>query len=72
MFFTSDISIHTVSFFVNSQAAGATGIGTAVLRLQSELPLARLIYASATAATELQNMAYLTRLGLWGQGTLHH
>ena len=27
------------------------------------------MYASATAATELHNMQYLTRLGLWGGGT---
>ena len=36
---------------------------------QAELPLARVVYASATAATELHNMQYLTRLGLWGGGT---
>ena len=27
------------------------------------------VYASATGATEVANMAYMTRLGLWGEGT---
>ena len=36
---------------------------------QAELPLARVVYASATSATELHNMQYLIRLGLWGAGT---
>lgn len=40
-----------------------------VLELQNRLPHARIIYASATGATEPRNMAYMTRLGLWGEGT---
>ena len=40
-----------------------------VLELQNRLPLARIVYASATGATEPRNMAYMTRLGLWGEGT---
>ncbi|KIH60633.1 hypothetical protein ANCDUO_09108 [Ancylostoma duodenale] len=39
-----------------------------VLELQKALPNARVVYASATGATEPRNMAYMTRLGLWGQG----
>lgn len=41
----------------------------AVLELQRELPKARVLYVSATGATEVSNLAYLTRLGLWGPGT---
>jgi hypothetical protein len=37
--------------------------------LQNLLPNARVLYVSATAATEISNFAYLERLGLWGQGT---
>lgn len=37
--------------------------------LQSRLRDARVIYASATVATEPQNMQCLSRLGLWGPGT---
>lgn len=37
--------------------------------LQDKLPNARVVYASATGATEVENFAYTKRLGLWGQGT---
>jgi len=37
--------------------------------LQDKLPNARIVYASATGATNVHNLAYLTRLGLWGEGT---
>ena len=39
-----------------AKAAGATGAGSAVLHLQSQLPLARVVYSSATSATELNNL----------------
>jgi hypothetical protein len=42
--------------------------GRAGLELQSMLPQARVLYVSATGATEVSNLAYATRLGLWGQG----
>jgi len=38
----------------------------AVLELQRALPLARVVYCSATGCTDLTNMAYMERLGLWG------
>lgn len=37
--------------------------------LQDSLPKARIVYASATGASEPRNMAYMVRLGLWGPGT---
>lgn len=37
--------------------------------LQNRLPRARVIYASATGASDVNNLAYATRLGLWGEGT---
>ncbi|VDK20829.1 unnamed protein product [Taenia asiatica] len=46
-----------------------TKTGLTVLELQNRLPNARIVYASATGATEPRNMAYMTRLGLWGGGT---
>jgi hypothetical protein len=39
------------------------------LELQRLLPNARVVYVSATAATEVYNLAYAPRLGLWGRGT---
>lgn len=42
--------------------------GLAGLRLQLALPRARVFYVSATGATNVHNLAYASRLGLWGQG----
>ncbi|MBW4465605.1 MAG: strawberry notch family protein [Pegethrix bostrychoides GSE-TBD4-15B] len=42
---------------------GVTGV-----RLQRAVPKARILYASATGATKVNNLAYASRLGLWGTG----
>ena len=42
--------------------------GLAGLRLQNAVPQARILYVSATGATEVSNLAYASRLGLWGAG----
>ncbi|WP_347990332.1 strawberry notch-like NTP hydrolase domain-containing protein [Methylomonas sp. AM2-LC] len=39
------------------------------INLQKALPDARVIYVSATGATEISNLSYADRLGLWGEGT---
>ena len=39
------------------------------VELQRKLPQARVLYASATGATEVHNLGYADRLGLWGEGT---
>lgn len=49
--------------------ASCTKMGRAVLELQNNLPLARVVYASATGASEPKNMIYMSRLGIWGEGT---
>ncbi|XP_016944641.3 protein strawberry notch homolog 1 [Drosophila suzukii] len=49
----------------------STKTGTTVLDLQKLLPKARVVYASATGASEPRNMAYMVRLGLWGPGTAY-
>lgn len=38
-------------------------------KFQAEVPDARIVYASATGATNIENLAYAQRLGLWGEGT---
>ena len=43
--------------------------GQAGLRLQRALPMARVCYISATGATDVGNLAYAERLGLWGEDT---
>lgn len=37
--------------------------------LQKLLPNARIVYVSATGATDVNELAYAQRLGLWGRGT---
>ena len=39
------------------------------IMLQKRLPNARVLYVSATGATEVTNFAYAERLGLWGEDT---
>lgn len=57
----------------NALAPSAMGepsqTGRAVFDLQAAIPGARVLYASATGATDVRNMAYMTRLGLWGEGS---
>jgi hypothetical protein len=43
--------------------------GMAGLRLQNLLPRACVLYASATGASDIANLSYASRLGLWGPGT---
>ena len=45
--------------------------GTAGLRLPATLPHARVFYISATGGKDVTNLAYATRLGLWGPGDAH-
>jgi len=50
----------------NEDEEKSTSTGTAVVQLQVKLPRARIVYASATGVTDIKNMAYFNRLGLWG------
>ena len=46
-----------------------TGAALAGIELQDSFPKAKIVYVSATAATEVSNLGYASRLGLWGKGT---
>ena len=46
-----------------------TQMGLAVKEIQERLPKARVVYCSATGCSEPADMAYMTRLGLWGANT---
>lgn len=48
---------------------GSSQSGDAVVSLQAKLPDARVVYVSATGATDPRNLGYASRLGLWGRGT---
>lgn len=47
----------------------ASKTALAGIGIVEKLPEARAVYASATGATEVDNLGYLDRLGLWGAGT---
>ncbi|MBC2712857.1 MAG: strawberry notch family protein [Desulfosarcina sp.] len=46
-----------------------SGMALAGIHLQHRLPDARIVYVSATGATEVSNLAYAERMGLWGEET---
>jgi hypothetical protein len=46
-----------------------TATARAVVAVQERMPKARVVYVSATGASDIKQMAYMTRLGLWGPGT---
>lgn len=60
---------HKAKNLFPSGTSRGTKTGQMVLELQQRLPKARVVYASATGATEPRNMGYMTRLGIWGKGT---
>lgn len=43
--------------------------GKTIVDLQRILPKARIVYVSATGATDVTNFSYGDRLGIWGHGT---
>jgi hypothetical protein len=61
---------HAMQNAAGSEGRGAkpSQQGLAGLRLQLATPRARVFYVSATGATSVHNLAYASRLGLWGQG----
>lgn len=51
------------------RGAGPAQRAIAGAELQKRLPKARVVYVSATMATDVNEMAFADRLGLWGPGT---
>ncbi|XP_031283369.1 protein FORGETTER 1-like [Pistacia vera] len=60
---------HKAKNLVPEAGSQPTRTGEAVLDIQARLPEARVVYCSATGASEPRNMGYMVRLGLWGAGT---
>lgn len=60
---------HKAKNLIPANSLNATQTGKAVVDLQFALPNARVVYSSATGASEPRNMAYMVRLGIWGIGT---
>mmetsp|Transcript_13833 Transcript_13833/g.20720 ORF Transcript_13833/g.20720 Transcript_13833/m.20720 type:complete len:1394 (+) Transcript_13833:36-4217(+) len=57
---------HKAKSFNVSNEKASTKMATAAIEIQKRLPLARVVYASATGVSEISHMAYCERLGLWG------
>ncbi|KAA8523387.1 hypothetical protein F0562_009809 [Nyssa sinensis] len=60
---------HKAKNLIPEAGGQPTRTGEAVLEIQARLPEARVIYCSATGASEPRNLGYMVRLGLWGVGT---
>lgn len=60
---------HTMKNTVSAGRATASQIGVKTLKLRQALPQVRQTFLSATSATDVVNMGYLERLGLWGPQT---
>jgi hypothetical protein len=62
---------HKAKHAFADEGGKATQTGQAVLEIQDPLkyPEIRVVYSSATAASEVRHLAYQIRLGLWGEGT---
>ena len=60
---------NSISTKGNRGAKKASQRGMAGLEIQKALPNAKIVYSSATGATEVENLRYAERLGLWGEGT---
>ncbi|KAJ8613239.1 hypothetical protein CTAYLR_004535 [Chrysophaeum taylorii] len=60
---------HKAKNFDAKKEQASTKMAQAVIAIQDRLPRARVVYASATGVSEISNMAYASRLGLWGPGT---
>jgi hypothetical protein len=60
---------HAMSNQIAKEGAEPTATAAAMLELRNRLPNARLLFVTATGATEVRNLGYLERLGLWGPDT---
>ncbi|XP_060078626.1 uncharacterized protein LOC132558114 [Ylistrum balloti] len=59
---------HKAKNFVPGKEQASTKVAMAVMSIQRMLPKARVVYCSATGVTDVKNMAFMERLGLWGEG----
>lgn len=60
---------HRLKNFYANGLTQPTQTGLAGVQLQRSLPDAKVFYMSATGATDVRNLGYMDRLGLWGAGT---
>ena len=66
--FRNAIANHTSTHWGSAETETSLQ-GVACLEMQRLLPNSRVVYASATSASDIVSMGYAVRLGLWGKGT---
>ncbi|XP_071949493.1 uncharacterized protein [Antedon mediterranea] len=60
---------HKAKHFIPGNEKNSTKVALAVASIQRLLPKARVVYCSATGVSDVKNMAFMERLGMWGDGT---
>ena len=60
---------HKAKNYTPGKESASTKVAACVIAIQAALPRARVVYCSATGVSEIGNLAYMTRMGFWGQGT---
>ncbi|XP_065178274.1 uncharacterized protein LOC135808951 [Sycon ciliatum] len=60
---------HKAKYYTPDNEKASTKVAVAVASIQRLLPRARVVYCSATGITDVKDMAFMERLGLWGLGT---
>ncbi|HNW87260.1 MAG TPA: strawberry notch family protein [Candidatus Limiplasma sp.] len=65
--------VHTMGNLLGKAGKRGSTDGSKVAQagaeLQAALPKARIVYVSATGATDVAELSFASRLGLWGEGT---
>eukprot|EP00039_Didymoeca_costata_P003109 m.65130 g.65130 ORF g.65130 m.65130 type:complete len:1396 (-) comp11709_c0_seq1:101-4288(-) len=64
-----DESHKAKSYYEGTDSHKTSKVASSVVELQRRMPKARVLYCSATGVSELKNMAFMERLGLWGDCT---
>ncbi|XP_067930310.1 uncharacterized protein [Watersipora subatra] len=57
---------HKAKNFVPGNENASSKVSMSVCAVQRSLPKARVLYCSATGVTDVKNMAFMERMGLWG------
>ncbi|GMH33357.1 hypothetical protein BSKO_01191 [Bryopsis sp. KO-2023] len=60
---------HKAKNFSCGNVEKSTKVSLYVIDIQKKLPKARVVYCSATGVSDVGNMAYMSRMGLWNEGT---
>eukprot|EP00939_MAST-03C_sp_MAST-3C-sp1_P003299 g3299.t1 len=60
---------HKAKNFVPGKEMQGSKVARSVIEIQRRMPNARVVYCSATGVADILNMAFMSRLGLWGPQT---